>query len=289
MQPDHGLLLGLSDDDHPQYVRVADLPAELALYLLLGGGTMAGALNMDSENLTGLALMLGAASVTLQPGAGGNLDLADDLGAVRFRVLTNDDLQFRKADGSTVSLQWDETDDRWELLTDLVMGGSLALNGNTLFGPLDPTSGTHVGDRDFNDARYGARPLADTVGSGADLDITTSTWTLLDFWTGATTDPDALMDDDSFTAPETGFYIVSATVGFESDVVGQRAVRIEVEGVTVAASDQDASIGEDFITISMGLYLTATDDVTIDAFQSSGGDLGVKATSSRFSCVKVSD
>jgi hypothetical protein len=34
------------------------------------------------------------------------------------------------------------------------MTGTLNLGNNTLSGPLDPTVGTHVGDRDYNDARY---------------------------------------------------------------------------------------------------------------------------------------
>lgn len=35
------------------------------------------------------------------------------------------------------------------------MTGALAMGNFTLSGPLDPTAGTHVGDRDYNDARYG--------------------------------------------------------------------------------------------------------------------------------------
>ncbi len=39
------------------------------------------------------------------------------------------------------------------------MTGSLDVGGNTLLAPLDPSVGTHVGDRDYNDARY----ILDTV------------------------------------------------------------------------------------------------------------------------------
>lgn len=38
--------------------------------------------------------------------------------------------------------------------TEIDAFANLDMNGNILFGPLDPVSGTQVGDRDFNDARY---------------------------------------------------------------------------------------------------------------------------------------
>jgi len=34
------------------------------------------------------------------------------------------------------------------------MTGNIDLDGNVLLNPIDPADGTHVGDRDYNDARY---------------------------------------------------------------------------------------------------------------------------------------
>ena len=39
-------------------------------------------------------------------------------------------------------------------LTGGTMSGDIDMDGNTIDNPADPTAGTHVGDRDFNDARY---------------------------------------------------------------------------------------------------------------------------------------
>lgn len=46
------------------------------------------------------------------------------------------------------SLRYDHSDTRWEFSKPVDVGNQV------LSGPLDPTLGTHVGDRDYNDARY---------------------------------------------------------------------------------------------------------------------------------------
>jgi hypothetical protein len=46
------------------------------------------------------------------------------------------------------ALRWDESTTDYKAVDDV------DLNGKVLYGPLDPTAGTQVGDRDFNDARY---------------------------------------------------------------------------------------------------------------------------------------
>lgn len=54
--PDHGLLLGLTDDDHPQYLKAADLGDLDAEYLRLDGfNEMAGAINMNNHSVIGMA------------------------------------------------------------------------------------------------------------------------------------------------------------------------------------------------------------------------------------------
>jgi len=51
-----------------------------------------------------------------------------------------------------VNVGW--ADSRYVNVTGDAMTGSLDMGNQTLSGPLDPTAGTHVGDRDYNDARY---------------------------------------------------------------------------------------------------------------------------------------
>ena len=70
-------------------------------------------LDMDEFNI----IKLNAA----QPAAANPLFLRDEGGSDRFVLQNPDDIEFRKADGTTVSLLWDESDDRWEMSTPLVI------------------------------------------------------------------------------------------------------------------------------------------------------------------------
>jgi len=48
----------------------------------------------------------------------------------RFRILGQDDIQFYKVDGTTVSLRWDESDDQWEFNTDVYLDSNELRFGN---------------------------------------------------------------------------------------------------------------------------------------------------------------
>ncbi len=133
---DHGAHTGLGDDDHSQY--------------LLASGTraMAGDLDMggfDVQNVSFVvavdndlrlsAINSGAAAQNIQ------MDTDDSAGVVRERLRIeggSGDFRFFKIDGSTVSLLWDESDDRWEYEPDNLLftnAGGVALDvvtGNML-------------------------------------------------------------------------------------------------------------------------------------------------------------
>ncbi len=116
---DHGAHTGLGDDDHSQY--------------LLASGTraMAGDLDMggfDVQNVSFVvaidndlrlsAINSGAAAQNIQ------MDADDSAGVVRERLRIeggSGDFRFFKVDGTTVSLLWDESDDRWEFQTDVFL------------------------------------------------------------------------------------------------------------------------------------------------------------------------
>jgi hypothetical protein len=103
------------------------LISDVALMLPLLGGTMGGVINVDGNSITGIRTLLGKSdgSMSVRPGTGRTLDLKDDTGLIRLRVQANanGDIQFRKADGTTVFVLWDESDDRLEFNTDIDMGG----------------------------------------------------------------------------------------------------------------------------------------------------------------------
>lgn len=105
------------------------------------------------------ALILGAAGDSqldfLEESNGWVLRIGNNANAFtnRLRFNTSDDanahdMSFLDGDGSTATFIWDESGDNWAFTKNVDFGG------NVLSNPLDPTAGTHVGDRDYNDARY---------------------------------------------------------------------------------------------------------------------------------------
>jgi hypothetical protein len=66
------------------------------------------------------------------------------------------------------------TDERWTIRADgtweSLNTSDLNMNGGVLYGPLDPTAGSHVGDRDYNDLRY-----ADIANEHAEVHTVAST------------------------------------------------------------------------------------------------------------------
>lgn len=187
--------------------------------------------DIGGNSITSISSLSGKSDGTMyiRPGTGQALILRDDDAHNRFFISSGGDLLFYKDDGTTVSLAWDESDDRWEFTTHILSSGDLLLgyegtthtklglihnqgaslelgraDGTTgtpfidfhtgsdvdysarilatgdntttlgdgglsvtaktgldligvtpLLSPKDPTAGHHVGDRDYNDLRYG--------------------------------------------------------------------------------------------------------------------------------------
>lgn len=104
---------------------------EMSTTLAMGGN-----INMAGNNVFNIGEFQGTTSTLLKirAGTGQQLQIASDLGTLRFLVQPSpdDDFLFFKGDGSTVSLLWDESDDRWEMATALHMAGNVDLGGNQL-------------------------------------------------------------------------------------------------------------------------------------------------------------
>jgi hypothetical protein len=109
-------------------------------------------------------------------------------------------------------------------------------------------------------------------------------------WTAITFDSE-IRDDGGFhstssntdrmTAPATGWYQISANIEFVASSTGSRMVRFYLNGTTEIARAALASIAtySTFVPLTATYYLTASDYVTCDVFQDSGGSLNVGTSS----------
>lgn len=133
---DHGALTGLGDDDHPQY-------------LLKSGGTMTGSIRLPAVDGEGIG-------IDGQPGFPA-LFVVDE-GGGDFSLWLN-------SPGGGAYLGFYSADDSFEMLAsavDIGSSGAMTLNavggvnnsGRTFRNVAAPTAGTHVGDRNYSDARY---------------------------------------------------------------------------------------------------------------------------------------
>lgn len=127
-----------------------------------------------------------------------------------------------------------------------VTGGGADVKGLPLMNPLDPTSGTHVGDRDFNDGRY-IQPTQ--LLAGDNMTLTTSANGTVTFSTsgggGGVTDHGALTglaDDD-----HTQYARVDGTRAFTGDV--------NVSGTGINLDSATGTITCDALTITSGQFI----------------------------------
>ena len=87
---------------------------------------------------------------------------------------------------------------------------------------------------------------------------------------------------DTINIRQNGIYEISVLVAFEANATGRRAVRILRNGVLVNGGVMflaSISGGETTVPISATLNLKAGDNIRIEAFQESGGNLGVTPSS----------
>ncbi len=135
VEGDHGAHSGLGDDDHSQY--------------LLASGTraMAGDLDMGGFDI----LDVGAIH-------------DDSVKRLDFNVPSPGDISVYKDDGTTISLIWNESTDRWEFKTNVDFGSSF-LTGVQLISSLD----TDLNIRALNSGAAGSVIRMQTDDSGGTL------------------------------------------------------------------------------------------------------------------------
>ena len=211
----------------------ADIAANdpAGVYLPLAGGTMAGVLNMASNQISNLP------APTLDGHAARKVyvDTAIDTDIATHTALPSAH-HTRYTDGEAIAA----IGTPWTAYLPLAggtMAGPLDLGNQTLLAPLDPTLGTHVGDRDYNDARYA---LASHPHSGAD--ITSGTVAFARLPTGTTSSTVAIGNHTHNYLPIAGGTITGDLGVGGGDIVGNGTLNL-----------RNASAGNDYYSI------TATD------------------------------
>jgi len=123
----NGLPVGGNTDDLLKKVDGDDFNTEwfdgATVYLPLAGGTMAGDLSMGGFVISAVRAVQGTSGV--------NFDLRGGITGttVRLRIVgSNDDIQLRKADGSSFIWQWDQAADQFNFNVPVSMGGFDLLN-----------------------------------------------------------------------------------------------------------------------------------------------------------------
>ena len=121
--------------------------------------------------------------------------------------------------------------------------------------------------------------------------IADATWVSVD-WDTETIDGQGMHSTSSNTeliVPNgAGWYLVTATIAFGANATGIRAIRILVSGNTaqgghaqVAASNNADALNS--VSVSCVVYMSATDNVKVEAYQNSSGALNVLRVNSQFS------
>ncbi len=133
------------------------------------------------------------------------------------------------------------------------------------------------------------RPAADTLvfTIGAEV-VRTTTQSATNSSDTLVSWSSTLRDDASFwaagsptklTAPQSGWYTISATVRWASSTAGQRFMWFKINGAfpsQTPGSSLSAGVGGDYATnASHQVYLSKGDYVELDVFQTSGGSLNV--------------
>lgn len=126
--------------------------------------------------------------------------------------------------------------------------------------------------------------IAARVHNAGDQSINNETWTTLTF-DSERFDTDTIHSTSSntgrLTAKTAGKYTIYATVTFANNATGRRIVRFRFNGSTVIAEVGEQGLDNAEVdTVISALYEFAVDDfVEVQAWQSSGGGLAIKANS----------
>jgi len=125
------------------------------------------------------------------------------------------------------------------------------------------------------------------ITNSAAQSLTNNTDTKLVFNTASSTPASASYDpqgwfnnaNDSIDIGQDGFYCITANVAFAANATGRRAVTLVLNGAGTGSVQVGASpTGGTNLSVTTNLYLFAGDQVTVNAFQNSGGALNTIAS-----------
>ncbi|RLB63350.1 MAG: hypothetical protein DRH08_11195 [Deltaproteobacteria bacterium] len=207
------------------------------------------------------------------------------VGVLQARI---NDIVFEALSGTDL-LRWDDSANEWVFKKDIT------LDGNILKAPAVPAAGNHVGDQDFNDARYpvtedGAMGLTTPYGcdvySSATQSVPANEWDLLRM-NVERYDPHGdfslASGVERYTVPKTGLYVFGASARMNADDITQ--LRIQVEHSTGAAYEQETFPDGDhdpFISVFGIRYCLAGETLRARLYQISPGARPTYANVTRF-------
>ena len=144
------------------------------------------------------------------------------------------------------------------------------------------------GSPDNKKATIGNVVLAGMVNIGAraynsgNVTIGTASWTALTFdserW-DTDTIHSTVANTGRLTATTAGMYLISATITWTANATGNRGIRLMLNGATQIATLRFTTIdgANANQTVTTVYQLSATEYVTVEVYQDSGGDLAVVA------------
>ncbi len=175
---------------------------------------------------------------------------------------------------------------RWDASTqNYVMAADLEMNGTTMQGPLDPTAGDQVADRDYNDARYvgaaGSFIRCARITSAQVITNNTATTIILNSIIRED-DPSGRLSMNTstgvLTINESGWYQVSGGILWEGQAtpVGRRLLTLKASTFGDIAAQEEGALtsltawGRQ--TASGLAYITATETIVVEGYHTQGGD-----------------
>ncbi len=120
----------------------------------------------------------------------------------------------------------------------------------------------------------------------SDLTVTTSTFTVVD-WPAENFDNDSMHDlitENKFLTIKTaGIYYVYASINWASNTTGKRRILLQLEaGGTTFGANYGNSDGLNYQTVIAIINLAVNDELRCTVYQSSGGDLALKANAGTY-------
>lgn len=163
------------------------------------------------------------------------------------------------------------------------MSGDIDMDGYKIEDLPDPAAAQNAATKAYVDALEARYQIGARVYHNVDQACANGIWTTLAF-NSELFDTDTIHSTTVFnsrlTCKTTGKYVISANISYEASAVGQRVLRLRLNGVTsIAEVDIDALAAFDArLSVTTHYALVPTDYVQVIAWQNSGGALDVDAT-----------